>query len=169
MFDVLAGSMDSLEAQIVVARLAVARCGQTDAFGWWASRLWVDGHRLLASTFIETWPRQRILLTLLEARAAEDTERDRSKGDALHWLFHLDPDADAKIDRIIAMLPLKVAVELGRVVDVQSNWKQTLSSVLAECESDLVKSTLATAFAQSLKAYRACADTGSWPPLQASA
>jgi hypothetical protein len=114
LLDGFSTSMPPVMVAATTARLIIARLGEADTFRWWASRIWETGDYALRPMFPESWPRQRLILSLQSARAAERAALielgEYGTGRSLFWL---DPVFDARLDHALRLLDIETSREVG--------------------------------------------------------
>jgi hypothetical protein len=106
-------SMSTFEAKLSAVRILISRLGESDCLAWWASSVWSRGHALYAPIFRETWPKQRLILSLAAARVADHDFLRATDAAGGASLFALDPALDARIEHKLRLLDLSVCISLG--------------------------------------------------------
>jgi hypothetical protein len=157
-----------LLSPVATARLIVARLGETDAFDWWASRVWESGDLALRPLFPITWPRQRLVLSLQAARSAERADLiERGAWGKSPSLFWLDPILDARFDHNLQLLDIETSREIGDyLADVSAVGVVELGMIgsavhgIAAVNSD---QPIKGKFSEICRRY-SCVDTANWAP-----
>jgi hypothetical protein len=118
----LAETLTRVQARLTALRVVISRLGEADAWACWNSAIWTRGQLVMSPVFAETWPRQRLILAIAAASAAE-ASHFAPEATSKPRLFLVDPSFDAILGRKLSLLSIGSCARVCAIVD-GLDWSQ---------------------------------------------